>query len=74
MFALIEIDSMLDAAERKSTESTLAKIKVPYQTSLYGSVSHGFGVRGNMSDKRARYAKEEAYLQAVRWLDTWLKE
>jgi hypothetical protein len=53
---------------------TLKKLGIPYQISLYGSVSHGFGVRANVSDKRAKFAKEEAYLQAVRWMDTWVKE
>jgi len=68
-----ETDNAFPAPKRHDAEVTLKKLGVPYQISLYGSVSHGFGVRANVSDKRAKFAKEEAYLQAVRWFDTWVK-
>lgn len=70
---MIETDKAFSATDRHDAELTLQKLQVPYQISLYGSVSHGFGVRANVSNKREKFAKEEAYLQAVRWFDTWLK-
>jgi dienelactone hydrolase len=59
---------------RHQAEDLLAKSKIPYQMSLYAGTEHGFAVRANISDKLQRYAKEEAYLQAVRWFDVWLKD
>jgi len=59
---------------RHAAEKIFQKKALPYQISLYGGVSHGFGVRGDMSNKTQKFAKEEAYLQAVRWFDTWLKD
>jgi len=69
-----ETDNAFPAPKRHDAEVTLKKLGIPYQISLYGSVNHGFGVRANVSDKRAKFAKEEAYLQAVRWFDTWVKQ
>jgi dienelactone hydrolase len=71
---VIENDTAFSAQARHDAETTMKKLQIPYQISLYGSVSHGFGVRANVSNKREKFAKEEAYLQAVRWFDTWLKE
>jgi dienelactone hydrolase len=70
----VETDNAFPASKRHDAEVTLKKLGIPYQISLYGSVNHGFGVRANVSDKRAKFAKEEAYLQAVRWFDTWVKQ
>jgi dienelactone hydrolase len=64
---------LFGAEPRHQAEILLAKIKIPYQISLYAGTQHGFGVRANITDKIQKYAKEEAYLQAVRWFDTWLK-
>lgn len=46
---------------------------LPYEISLYAGVQHGFAVRGELSDKRQKYAKEAAFLQAVQWFDYHLK-
>jgi hypothetical protein len=43
-----------------------------YQMSLYGGTSHGFAVRANVTDPEQKFAKETAFLQAVRWFDNWL--
>jgi len=69
-----ETDNAFPANKRHDAEKVLQKLGIPYQITLYGSVNHGFGVRANVSDKRAKYAKEEAYLQAVRFFDTWVKQ
>jgi dienelactone hydrolase len=74
LMVIAETDNAFPAPARHEAEVTLQNLKIPYQISLYGSVSHGFGVRANVSDKRAKFAKEEAYLQAVRWFDTWVKQ
>jgi hypothetical protein len=43
------------------------------EINLYAGVAHGFAVRGELSDKRQKYAKEAAFLQAVQWFDYHLK-
>ncbi len=50
----------------------LAKKGDPYQINLYSQVEHGFAVRADLSQKHRRYAKEQAFLQAVTWFDNWL--
>lgn len=52
----------------------------PYQSVIYGNSNHGFGLRGetlnlqadNSSNPEEVFAKESAFLQAVRWFDTYL--
>ena len=57
-----------------STNSTviLQEGGYPYQINLYGGVSHGFAVRCDLSKKVEKYAKEQAFLQAVSWFDEHL--
>ncbi|KAJ5232772.1 Hydrolase tropI, partial [Penicillium chermesinum] len=43
--------------------------------SLYlcgGGVEHGFASRGDMSDPKAKFAKESAFVQAVNWFHAYL--
>lgn len=68
-----ETDTLFPTDKRHETELILQKNKIPYQITLYGGVSHGFAVRANLTSKIEKYAKEEAFLQAVRWFDTYLK-
>lgn len=52
----------------------------PYQSVVYGNSNHGFGLRGetlnlqadNSSNPEEVFAKESAFLQSVRWFDTYL--
>jgi hypothetical protein len=52
-------------------EALLASGAQPYQFTLYGGTSHGFGVRGNVSDPQEKFGKEAAFYQAVRWFNAW---
>ncbi|GAW13545.1 hypothetical protein ANO14919_029320 [Xylariales sp. No.14919] len=65
-------DSLMPPARRAEIEALLLNTTQPYTLSLYGSVSHGFGVRANVSDPRQKFGKEQAFFQAVRWFDAWL--
>jgi dienelactone hydrolase len=69
----IEKDSSFTPSLRNESEGIFKETGIPYEINLYGGVSHGFGVRANVSNRIERYAKETAYLQAVRWFDEWLK-
>lgn len=73
-----ENDTIFPPEKRYETEGILKALsdgerKLAYQINLYSTVSHGFASRGNVKDKREKYAKEAAFLQAVQWFDTWLK-
>lgn len=62
---------MLTSQRRSQIEDLLANTNQPYQVSLYGGTSHGFGVRGNVSDPEQKFGKETAFFQAVRWFNVW---
>ncbi|KAB8346215.1 hypothetical protein FH972_023260 [Carpinus fangiana] len=76
--AAAETDSIFPAEKRHKSEEILAKIgkekKIPYQVFLYSAVEHGFAVRADLTDKRIKYAKEQAFSQAVAWFDEFLKD
>jgi len=71
--AAAETDGQLPPEKRHESEVILQSIKVPYQINLYSGVSHGFAVRGDLSNKLVTYAKEQAFLQAVFWFDEHVK-
>jgi len=72
--AAAEIDRAFPPEKRHETEQILANAKVPYQINLYSGVSHGFAVRGDLSNKEVTYGKEQAFLQAVFWFDEHVKK
>lgn len=70
----IETDSIFPAEKRRETEDILKEHTVPYQMFLYSDVEHGFATKGDLSHKKARFAKEQAFFQAVFWLDEHVKK
>ena len=70
---LLETDSIFPAEKRRQTEDILKDMSVPYQLSLYSDVEHGFAVRADISNPRAKWAKEQAFYQAVQWFDEYVK-
>lgn len=72
--AAAETDQIFPAEKRRESEDILKEMKVPYQMCLYSDVAHGFAVRGDVSQKSQRFAKEAAFEQAVVWFNVWLKE
>ncbi|KAF2652303.1 alpha/beta-hydrolase [Lophiostoma macrostomum CBS 122681] len=68
-----ETDQIFPAEKRRETEDILEKLKVPYQLNLFSDVSHGFAVRADLSVKPAKFAKEQAFYQAVAWFDEYIK-
>lgn len=69
-----ETDSIFPAEKRHKSEEILAAGGLPYQINLFSQVVHGFAVRCDTTNKIARFAKEQAFLQAVTWFDTWLAD
>lgn len=70
--AACEKDGMLTKEKRYHAEDILNREGRNYQINLYCRVSHGFSVHGDMTNPVERYAKEQAFLQAVTWFDNWL--
>lgn len=67
----VETDDMLPPERRHEIEALLQQTGKAYSVALYSGTQHGFGARANVSDPEQKFAKEEAFFQAVRWFDTW---
>lgn len=68
-----ETDNIFPAEKRRESEDILVGIKATYQINLFSGVEHGFAVRGDISKKHVKFAKEQAFFQAVAWFDEYLK-
>ncbi|VVT58074.1 uncharacterized protein SAPINGB_P006024 [Magnusiomyces paraingens] len=62
-----EVDPVFQATLRHETEDVLQKIGAKYRLTLNHGVSHGFAVRGDISDPWIKYAKERVFADAVDW-------
>ncbi|KAH6952256.1 dienelactone hydrolase [Fusarium avenaceum] len=69
--AVAETDEFLTAEDAFKIESLLNQTGQPYNSRLFGGTMHGFATRANVSDPLQKFAKEEAFLQAVRFFDVW---
>ncbi|QSZ34573.1 hypothetical protein DSL72_006167 [Monilinia vaccinii-corymbosi] len=70
--AAAETDDIFPAEKRHQTEEILKEINATYQINLYGGTSHGFSIRGDVSKRVQKFAKEQAFVQAVTWFDHYL--
>ncbi|KAL0255015.1 hypothetical protein SLS55_009542 [Diplodia seriata] len=68
-----ETDNIFPAPKRRESEDILVDIKATYQLNLFSGVEHGFAVRGDLSKKHVKWAKEQAFYQSVAWFDQYLK-
>jgi dienelactone hydrolase len=67
-----ETDAIFPNEKRHRSEEILKKAGYPYQINLFSQVEHGFAVRGDPAIRVQRFAKEQAFLQAVTWFDEYL--
>lgn len=67
-----ETDEIFPEKLRIKSEEILRKTGLPYQINLFQGVEHGFAVRGNPNVRAERFAKEQAFKQAVAWFDEFL--
>lgn len=70
--AAAETDEIFPAEKRHKSEEILQKVGHPYQINLYSGVVHGFSVRCDLSKRHEKFAKEQAFYQAVTWFDEYL--
>lgn len=73
MISVVETDRVFPPEKRHETEVILHESGNPYQITLYSGVSHGFAVRGDLSNKQVLFAKEQAFYQAIAWFDEYIK-
>ncbi|RGP61375.1 hydrolase dienelactone hydrolase, partial [Fusarium longipes] len=63
--AAAELDDLFTVEKRHESEGILSKSKQDFQINLFSGIHHGFAVKGDMSDKRQLFAKEQAFGQAI---------
>jgi hypothetical protein len=51
--------------KRVESKKILSHLKVPYQSNLYGTVEHGFALRGDSAIKEVKFATDRAFEQAL---------
>lgn len=73
MLIMLVRDFVFTTTKRHESEQILDTLDVPYQINLFADVEHGFSVRCDMSKPRQRFAKEQAFFQAVAWFKEYLK-
>ncbi|KAJ5825441.1 hypothetical protein N7474_002579 [Penicillium riverlandense] len=67
-------DFVFTTEKRHESEKILDTMEVPYQINMFSDVEHGFAVRCDLSKPRQKYAKEQAFMQAVAWFDEYVKK
>ena len=70
--AAAEKDQLFPKEKRHRSETILIETKQQFQINLYSGVAHGFATRCDLAKKHEKYAKEQAFFQAVTWFDEHL--
>jgi dienelactone hydrolase len=70
--AAAETDNIFSTEKRHESEEVLAKGSQPYQINLFSGVEHGFAIRGDPSVQAQKFAKEQAFEQAIAWFEEHL--
>ncbi|KAM5350838.1 hypothetical protein ACJ41O_007343 [Fusarium nematophilum] len=70
--AAADVDDIFPDVDRHKSEQILRRTGLPFQICLYSNVAHGFAVRGDLSKREQRFAKEQAFRQAVEWFNEYL--
>lgn len=66
------VDGYFPAEKRRQTEDLLGKGGIVWQSTVFAGTEHGFSVRGDLSVKEVKLAKEAAFRGAVEWFRAWL--
>jgi dienelactone hydrolase len=67
-----ETDDILPPEKRRMTEDVLTKSGATWMSTVFSGTEHGFSVRGDLTVKEIRLAKESAFKGAVSWFKDWL--
>lgn len=74
LISAAQTDSIFTVESRHETEKTLNDIGAVYQIDLFSQVTHGFAVRGDVSDPCVLYAKEKVTLDQIHWFKHFSKD
>lgn len=66
------VDEYFPVEKRRKTEDLLGKRGIIWQSTVFAETEHGFSVRGDLSVKEVKLAKEAVFRGAVEWLRAWL--
>jgi len=69
----VETDQVFPPEKRRQSEDILFKKDIPWQINLYSDTVHGFAVRCDLSKPREKFAKEQAFYQAIAWFDEFVR-
>ena len=72
MIDVPETDDIFPPEKRHESEEILKGTSVVWQINLFSGVEHGFAARGDINNPVIKFAKEQAFFQAVQWFDRWL--
>lgn len=64
-----EVDHVFPDEMRYKTEQILKTTTQPWQIFFYSGVVHGFATRCNLKNRVEKFAKEQAFYQAIAWFD-----
>ncbi|KAI2669774.1 hypothetical protein CBS147355_9699 [Penicillium roqueforti] len=64
-----ETDGIFTRELRHKSEDILSNTGQHYQLNLFSGVEHGFAIRADLSKPQNKYAKEQAFVQALAWFD-----
>ncbi|GKT54258.1 dienelactone hydrolase [Colletotrichum tofieldiae] len=70
--AIAEGDTGMMAKRRAEIEAAMGSTGQPFTMALYGRTPHGFATHPDLNNPVQKAAKEDAFLQAVRFYETWL--
>lgn len=69
LISAAETDPVFPPELRHLSEEKLTEIGARYQLDLFSGVSHGFAVRGDMSNPCVRYARDKVLLDQIYWFN-----
>lgn len=67
-----ETDDIHTPEIRRATEDVLTKSGASWTSTVFSGTEHGFSVRGDVTIKEVRLAKERAFRGAVEWFKDWM--
>lgn len=67
LISAAEVDHTFSMEVRHAAEKALTAKNARFQLDIFSGVSHGFAVRGDMSDPAVKYAKEKVIADQLTW-------
>lgn len=67
-------DQHFPPAKRRESEEILSTTRQPFQINIFSEVQHGFALRGDIKQDVVKFAKEQAFLQALKWFNEHLRK